>query len=75
MANVDNHGNKFPQFKLKKSVKSADERRQVAGKQNRCACGFHRRGLNHNNGNHHRSWWNNLSDTQKMKYRMIAPTC
>lgn len=76
MAITDTEGNKLPQPKIKKTIKSANERARIAGADNHCACGFHKRGVGHNNGSQHRQWWNQLDKPSQEKHVALEPiTC
>jgi len=74
MATTDEQGNKLPQPRIKKTVKSANERAQTKHLSTRCCgCGFRARGPEHSNGAHHRQWWNSLSKVQQEQKKSLAP--
>ena len=39
-----------------------------------CKCGYHIRGPEHNNGEHHRKWWDSLKKEEREPYKNLAPT-
>ena len=39
----------------------------------KCKCKYRIRGANHNNGDHHKKWWNTLNKDEKLIEKDLAP--